>query len=195
LYNLDTMTRLCFVRHGQTDWNLEGRWQGHADVHLNSTGLTQAAQARDALAGQHFDAIYSSDLQRASVTASVIAQKQFLPVVMDPRLRELNMGEWEGKLVSDIPNLYPDAWSERLENPLGARPPGGESVLDLSQRIIPAVTAICAKHQPDDRLMIVSHGLSLAVLICYVNGWPLGEAFKNIPPNATPLFKDWVLAQ
>lgn len=185
------MTQLCLVRHGQTAWNLEGRWQGHTDLPLNVTGLNQAHLLAAELASLRFTAIYSSDLQRALATAAVIAKNQTLPVKTDPRLRELNMGAWEGQLGSEVPTLYPAAWAERQRSPLESQPPGGESIRQLSQRVIAAITAICAENPPQSRLLIVSHGLALAVFLCHAHGQPLEQARERIPANATPLHLNW----
>ena len=185
------MTRLCLLRHGQTSFNLQGRWQGHSDIPLNETGLEQARRAADELSGEHFTAIYSSDLQRARVTAEIIAGKQALSVKTDPRLRELNMGLWEGQLLVDVPEKYPEAWAERLNNPVDARAPGGETLRELADRMFLAISDICAEYQPDDRLLIVAHGLSLASFLCQARSLPLVEAFERIPKNATPISLDW----
>jgi broad specificity phosphatase PhoE len=185
------MTKLCLIRHGQTDWNLEGRWQGHSDPPLNATGYDQARLVADNLTSRSFAAIYTSDLQRALATATIIADKLTLPLNIIAGLRELNMGDWEGKLVAEIPSLYPAEWAERQNNPVESRPPGGESVLELSKRVNSAISAICVENLPDDQLLIVSHGLSLAVFLCYVQKRPLAEAFTRIPHNANPTFLDW----
>ena len=185
------MTKLCLVRHGQTDWNLEGRWQGHADPPLNATGINQARKVAEDLAHTSFTAIYSSDLKRAKATAAAIANKQGLPLKSVKCLRELKMGDWEGKLLEEIPALYPEAWAEREKNPVESRPPGGESIQELSVRVVSAIGDICAENLPDDQLLIVSHGLSLAVLLCHIENRPLSEAFERIPPNAKPIRVDW----
>ena len=185
------MTRLCLLRHGQTSFNLQGRWQGHSDIPLNETGIEQARRAADELAGEHFTAFYSSDLQRARVTAEIIAQKLALPIRTDPRLREINMGIWEGQLLSEIPGLYPEAWADRQSNPVDSRAPGGESLRELSVRVIQAVEDICAQYHADDRIVIVAHGLSLAVFFCHVQNSPLDEAYGRVPKNAIPNYLDW----
>ena len=182
------MTNLILARHGQTDWNIEGRWQGHSDTPLNATGLEQARLLAGELAGERFAAIYSSDLQRARVTAETVARPLGLSVHTDPRLRELNMGAWEGRLVTELPALTPEAWAERQRNPIDSRPPGGESVRELAGRVIPAIASICAAHPAGARLLIISHGLALAVFLCHAHGRPLGEAFEHIPHNASPVF-------
>jgi broad specificity phosphatase PhoE len=189
-----SMTSLCLVRHGQTNWNVEGRWQGFADQPLNLTGLAQATQVATELAGYHFDAIYSSGLARAHATAQAIAQNHNMPVLSDHRLREINMGEWEGQLGVDIPALYPKEWAERLYSPLTSRPPGGESLIDLSKRVLPAINELVARH-PTGPVLVVSHGLALAVFLCQVDAIPLDQAYDHIPKNARPIWLDWQPAE
>lgn len=185
------MTNLILARHGQTAWNIEGRWQGHADTPLDETGLEQARLLAGALNGERFAAIYSSDLQRALVTAEMVARAHGQSVHTDPRLRELNMGAWEGRFVTEIPALFPESWAARQNDPVGSKPPGGESVLELAGRMLAAMSAICAQHPPESRLLVVSHGLALAVFLCRVHGRPLVEAFDNIPRNASPVYLSW----
>ena len=184
------MIKLCLLRHGQTAWNQEGRWQGHADPPLNAAGLEQARLVAEELKSTCFAAIYSSDLQRARVTAEAVAIFHALPVKTDVRLRELNMGAWEGQLVADIPNLFPAAWAERQADPVESRPPGGESVRQLAQRVSQGMDAICQSND-SGQFLIVSHGLALAAFLCLAQGHPLDEAFQRIPRNARPLYLDY----
>src|SRR3954451_10202115 len=95
------MTRLLFVRHGETDWNAEGRLQGHTDRALNEYGRRQAHELADRLVGDGVAAIYASDLARAKEAAEIIAARLDLPVVVDPDLRERNWGNWEGLVPSE----------------------------------------------------------------------------------------------
>jgi len=181
------MTRLCLVRHAQTDWNLQARWQGQADQLLNAAGRLQVRQLAAELSVERFDAIYSSDLRRALATARVVARSHNLRVIREPRLRELDLGAWEGLLGYEIPGLYPAEWAERQRDPFHSRPPGGESVFDLAQRILPVFDELCARH-PHGSLLIVSHGLLLSVYLCHLRGLPLEAAYSNLPENAHPIF-------
>src|SRR6185437_6606991 len=90
------MTTLLLVRHGETDWNAERRYQGHADVPLNDRGVEQARELAEQLAGERIDAIYSSDLSRAHATAEIVGERLGVPVVTDPDLREIDVGAVEG---------------------------------------------------------------------------------------------------
>jgi broad specificity phosphatase PhoE len=180
------MTTFWLARHGQTDWNVQGRWQGHADPPLNELGQKQTQILAQGLAHVRFDAIFTSDLDRAYETACAVAEKQGIKVQIEARLREINLGEWEGLTREEIQKLYPAEWEERMKFPLQARPPGGESVLELVERIIPAVTDI-ARLYPAGQVLIVSHGLALAVLICHSKRVPLEDVFESIPDNAVPM--------
>jgi broad specificity phosphatase PhoE len=178
------------ARHGVTDWNLAGRYQGQADPPLNEAGRRQARALAEQLAGEPIRAIYSSDLQRAYDTAQAAAERLGLPVTVEPRLREVNQGEWEGMLHPDILARYPEAWAERERDPLHSRSPGGESVFEVSARVWSAAADIARAH-PDGLVLIVSHGLALACLYCKAHGLPVEQARNHIPPNATPLRVNW----
>jgi broad specificity phosphatase PhoE len=184
------MTTFWLVRHGQTDWNVESRWQGHADPPLNSLGIKQTRILAEGLANVHFDAIFSSDLDRAYETACAVGDRQGGKVQIEARLREINLGEWEGLTSEEIRRRYPAEWQDRQLNPLEARAPGGESLLEMAERVIPAITDIARMH-PNDLVLIVSHGLALAAVICHAQGRPLTEAFDTIPDNAVPISIEW----
>lgn len=184
------MTELWLIRHGQTEWNLQGRYQGQADKPLNQTGLEQAHALAERLAGQAFTAIYSSDLMRARQTAGVIAACLRLDLHVDARLREIHQGEWEGKLVSDLARLYSVEMAARRENPIEARAPGGESVAEVAARVWAAADDIARNH-PDGRVLVVSHGLALATLISHGRHIPLERVYSIIPDNAASTVIDW----
>lgn len=184
------MTHLCLIRHGQTDWNLEGRYQGQSDVPLNENGIAQARSLIERLNGQTFAAVYSSDLKRARQTAKPIANELGLPVQIEPRLREINQGEWEGVLVEDIKARYAKLWSQRTVDPASVRPPGGETVAEVAERVYAALDDI-ARLFPTERVLIVSHGLSIATAICRDRGIPVGGAYTVIPDNVQPVWMDW----
>jgi broad specificity phosphatase PhoE len=138
------MTRLLFVRHGETDWNAEGRLQGHTDRPLNDYGRRQARELAERLAEDGVAAIYSSDLRRAKETAEIVGGRLGLPVVTDPDLRERNWGSWEG--------LTP-AERDAVEFV-------GESPQDHRDRMLRAVGRIAERH-PDQTVAVVTHGGSL----------------------------------
>lgn len=179
------MTELWLVRHGQTDWNREQRYQGQADPPLNETGRLQARTLAPSLLQVPFTAIYSSDMLRAYETALILSVPLKLPVHSDARLREVHQGEWAGMLIADIQARYPDQWHAWEFEPPHARPPGGESLHELAQRVAAGIDDIVRRH-PQGPLLIVSHGLAIATVLCRVRRLPLTEAFRLIPENATP---------
>ncbi len=184
------MTQLCLVRHGQTNWNLEGRYQGQSDTPLNDHGRAQAKALAEQLKRFAFAAIYSSDLARARQTAEIIAGEISLPVKIEPRLREINQGKWEGMLVEDIKARYASLWSQRTVDPASVRPPGGETVAEVAARVYAALDDI-ARLFPTERVLVVSHGLSIATAICRDKGIPLGQAYTVIPDNLQPVWMIW----
>ncbi len=184
------MKRFCLVRHGQTDWNLEGRLQGQSDVPLNQTGRTEARSLAEKLSGTPFKAIFSSDLARAWETAEIIAGALGVPITAERRLREINQGEWEGQLAEDIRASHDEYWEHRNVDAEHFRPPGGESVTEVAERVQAAMNQIASQY-PTGEILIVSHGLALATIICREKGIPFGNAFSVIPENAVPIWVDW----
>lgn len=183
-------TIFWLVRHGQTDWNLEGRYQGQMDTFLNPTGILEAGRAARLLADRPFQAVYSSDLERARRTAELIAKARHLPVKVDPRLREIRLGEWEGQLFDEIRVRFPAEIEERKHSPLTFRPPGGESVVEVWARVKQAVTEITSQN-PGKEVVLVSHGLVLGVLLAYVRDCDISLAYNRIPANAVPERLEW----
>jgi broad specificity phosphatase PhoE len=177
------MTSLYLIRHGQTDWNIEQRWQGQSDIPLNATGHQQAARVAAELVTANFSAIYSSDLSRAYETALALSRISGLPVQREPRLREIHQGEWQGLREIDIQSRYGNAFQERKQQPLHIAPPGGETVVQVRDRVVSAVNDICIMH-PDERVALVSHGFALALIQVHFSLMPLETAWQIIPANA-----------
>ena len=183
------MTRIILIRHGETDWNIEGRWQGQADVALNQTGWRQAQEMAHALEAAGITAIYSSDLLRARQTAQVLADACGLPVHLDSRLREIHQGEWQGMLFSEIQARHAQAYQDQKQNPLGFAPPGGETAVEVRQRIVSAAQDLIRLH-PGDTIAVVSHGFALAILIAHLRGEPFDRVWNLIPANG-----QWVVVE
>jgi len=159
------VTRIIFVRHGETIWNREGRCQGSSDIPLSETGHEQAEALAAALAREPVSAVYSSDLVRARQTADAIAARHRLPVLADARLRELNQGELEGESLTDMLATRPDLLKQWLDQPADVSMPGGESMRTLQARASRAFDDISRRH-PDQTIIIVGHGLSTRSLLC-----------------------------
>jgi broad specificity phosphatase PhoE len=179
------MTELILIRHGETDWNIEGRYQGQSNVPLNSTGRQQTEELARKLRHEVLDAIFSSDLARAQQTAELISQINGAPLFLDRRLREIHQGEWEGMLFDDIRSRYKKAFEERLRDPLQVAPPGGETVGQLRERVLEAIDEIVT-HYPHSSVAIVSHGLSLAIIKVHYNRLAIETVWDYIPDNASP---------
>jgi alpha-ribazole phosphatase len=153
---------LFLIRHGQTNWNLEQRFQGQSDIPLNETGRKQAAVLADRLSADPFDAIYSSDLQRATETAKIICVSQIHP---DARLREVNFGDWEGLTYDEIKAKHPETLAAWESDIFKNAPPHGETLEGLSVRVQSMLDELREKYE-DQNILIVAHGGVLQTLIC-----------------------------
>jgi len=163
------LPRLFLVRHGDTELNSRERYWGHSDVKLGAAGLKQAEKLRDRLVTEKIDAIYSSDLERASLTAKIIASKHQLDVITCAELQEINFGKVEGLTFDEIIRLYPEltelwtSWSRQLKFP------DGESVDELNCRVSKFLGRL-EKHAPDETILIVAHAGPLRLLVCHLLG-------------------------
>lgn len=156
------------VRHGQTEYNQENRIQGWLDIPLSERGREQAERVAEELKEMHIDAIFSSDLSRAYETAREIAKFHSLEVVTTPRLREVDQGEWDGLTVEQAQERYPDEYRSWLSSPPTARPPGGESLKDVEERIVPLMEDI--RSRPHRSVVIVGHKVVNLVLRLWLEG-------------------------
>lgn len=168
------MTRIYFVRHGETFWNKSGRFQGHSDIALSFEGRIQAEKARDRLATEEFDAVYSSDLSRAKETAEILCQDRKINIQIEQRLRECCFGQWEGKTYQEILDASPDMIQTWHSDPGSFTIPEGEAMDDVKARVKEAVLDICKKH-PDGQVLVVSHG----GIIRMVLSWALGLSYNR----------------
>ena len=162
--------RLLLARHAVTDWNSKGRYQGHQDIALGPAGREQVALLAKRLAGERIDEIQTSDLRRASETASAIAAARGLPVNADPRLRELNFGAWEGLTRVEIKERYPEALTAWEADFLRTPPPRGETLAQLADRVGTFLAGLALGGDPDRTIVVVGHSGSLLVLICLALG-------------------------
>ena len=184
-------TTIYLIRHGETDWNLERKYQGHEDIPLNSTGIKQAQVTAENLNDSHFSALYSSDLIRAFQTAQEVAKKTKLPIVTCPDLREINQGDWEGKYIKDVMATSADEVRAVYENPYSARRPGGESIAEVAERMYACLDQLAEKHN-QETIIVVSHGLAIATVLCKVRDLPLEKAIQNIPQNTGVEIIKWI---
>ena len=166
------MTEIIIIRHGETEWNKTGRFQGHSDVPLSAEGRTQAETLGKNLIVDHVDAIYASDLTRAMETAAPLAARFGLPVISDPQLRELNFGAWEGRNFNDVNAENPNAMKNFYTDPEQADIPESEPFPEFQQRVAGRVREIVA-HERGKRVVIVSHGASIRILLADLLSMPI----------------------
>jgi len=173
----NTLLRLLLARHGETIWNAQHRYQGQTDVPLNEMGKQQAEALGRRLAGEQIDVIYASDLGRAWETAQAIAKPHKLDVQPEPRLREMDFGEWEGLTFAEIERNYPDELSAWLEDPQRAAPAGGEPGTHFSARVRAVLDALVVAHQ-GQTVIVAAHGGSLRALLCLALGLSPGAQWR-----------------
>lgn len=179
-------TRICFVRHGETNWNAERRMQGHIDIPLNANGISQAERLANALirVKHSFDVIYSSDLERALHTANAMARALSLDVQITPRLRERNVGKLQGLLLSEAPVLLPEIWQRHIARELDHDLGGGESIRTFHQRMQDILELFLNEHRGQS-VLAVSHGGSLDMIYRIVTQQALDAERVAVVPNTS----------
>lgn len=168
---------IYLIRHGETYWNNEMRFQGHSDIALNEIGLKQAQLLGAYLSKNDVKAVYSSDLIRAQATAEAVACCHGLEVATDSRLREIFFGDWEGMTYNQIK----EKWSTEIETffhtPNKISTPNGESFNDVLCRAKAAFEDLVAKHK-DEPIVIVAHGGTIRTLLCDIIGLDLNNMWR-----------------
>jgi len=165
-------THLIAIRHGETEWNSEGRFQGHLDSTLNREGLAQAQALAERMSREPFDLLLSSDLGRALQTASAVAMRTGHEIVVEPRLRERRMGIFQGLTAQEVEQRYPEEYARFKSRDPDYVIPGGESMRQLYQRSIACITELAERHA-GLTLAAVSHGGVLAMLYRHARAMPL----------------------
>jgi probable phosphoglycerate mutase len=189
------MTDFLFIRHGETDWNRQHRFQGQIDVPLNATGLEQARRLGEALADEPIDVLIASDLQRARATARALAGSRTLPLLIEPLWREQSFGVLEGLDVPTIQQQHPQLWAQwtRFEADY-ALPEGGESNAQFFERARQALQSALATHA-GKRIAVVTHGGVLDMLWRRVHALPLSGPRECDIPNTGINRLRWVDGQ
>jgi broad specificity phosphatase PhoE len=167
-------TRILLARHGETEWNRLGRWQGHADPPLNELGRSQAETLAAQLRDDGVSAVYSSDLRRASETAAIVAGRLGLDVTELRALREIDVGSWSGLTREEVQERFPDGFARWRAGEIGH---DGETREELETRVVSAVESIAHRHT-DQTVLVVTHGGSIRALRRHAAGDP-GEALAN----------------
>jgi broad specificity phosphatase PhoE len=177
------VTTILLARHGESDWNHERRWQGHADRPLTERGEEQARALAERLEDIHLDAVYSSDLERTRATAQIVAAPRCLELRQLPALREVDVGSWSGLTRDEAEQRYPEDFARWLRG--GAGWLDGETYEEMSDRVLRAIAQIVAEH-PEGRILIVSHGGPIRAVHAAALGMDVHEyrRLRPVEPNA-----------
>jgi alpha-ribazole phosphatase len=167
--------KIYLLRHGEIERAEEKRFIGHTDVPLSETGRGQARWWRIVLEHVAFRRIYCSDLVRARQSAEILAAGTARSVTVSPRLREINLGQWDGLTVKEVKAKFPGEWDRRGLNISEYRPVGGESFADLSKRVVPVFESI--GEDSEDAVAVVGHAGVNRVVLCHVLGMPINNLF------------------
>jgi len=174
------VTTLLLARHGETDWNRDGRWQGHSNTRLNESGRRQAAELAEALDG--VDVLYSSDLDRARETAEIVAARLGLEVRFDRRLRERSFGAWEGLTMDDIESRYAEPYRRwRAGESHGAE--DAEPFEAFGARVREFLEEVLARH-PEETVLVIAHGGAIRVIHALAAGLDYIRDHRAIPSIA-----------
>jgi broad specificity phosphatase PhoE len=180
--SVHVVTTIHLARHGETDWNRELRWQGHADPPLNALGREQARALAESLAVMRIAAVYSSDLRRASETAEIVAGRLEVPLHLDAALRELDVGSWEGETLAELEAGHAEAvarWKESGEPGWD----GGESHGEMAARVLEAIRSIAAERVGEE-VVVVSHGGPMRALKAFAASLDYPGDRRSVPYTA-----------
>jgi probable phosphoglycerate mutase len=177
------MTLVLLARHGESDWNAAGRFQGHSDRPLTARGQRQAERLAHELAGRDLAAIYSSPLRRARATADVVAAAVGLPVSVAPALMEVDVGSWAGLTRDQVAERYPDDFRAWRDGGTGWR--DGETYEAMGARVVAEVVGIAERH-PDAEVLLVCHGGPIRALHAAAEGLDVAtyRRLRPVEPNA-----------
>jgi broad specificity phosphatase PhoE len=178
------VTSIILCRHGETDWNTQGRYQGRTDVPLNARGQEQARALARRLSDERVDVVYSSTLERAYETARAIAQVHGLDVRRDPRLDEIDQGSWEGLRRDEIELRHPVELAAWQHHPIDLRLPGGETLEEVRLRVRAALDDMMLLHDGKS-ICLVAHSVSMAIVKHELQGLSLRDALASLPANAS----------
>jgi len=170
-------TTIVLVRHGETDWNRDNRFQGHADPPLNDEGRAQALELASELRGEGFATAYTSPLRRASETAAILASEIGLDPVADGALMEVDVGSWSGLTRDEVEARFPHGYARWLE--YGHGWDDGESYDELGERVVTGLLNIGVRH-PDTSVLAVTHGGPIRSALAAADGVPFDEARRSI---------------
>lgn len=172
------MSKIYLIRHGETEWNREGRSQGCSnDIPLSEVGLRQADAIGKRLINESIDLFFSSSLTRAFQTAKAIAKYHKKEVTMQKEFMEISFGDWEGLKIDEIKEKYIDIYKIWRDTPHIAKVPGAESLLEIRERSFHKLMEIVNSNK-DKNILVVSHGITIKVLIASLMGIDLANLHK-----------------
>jgi broad specificity phosphatase PhoE len=178
--------RLILVRHGESEWNRIGRYQGQLDAPLSELGLRQAQALAERLSTETFDAIYSSPLQRARRTADAIAQ--FHPsheIQEDPALLEIHHGDWQGLFAANVRERYAETLEEWRSFPTRCQMPNGESFSNILKRTLNFRERLCKEYGSDATVVASTHDVVVKILVAEAVGMPMDRINRLWITNAS----------
>jgi broad specificity phosphatase PhoE len=177
------VTTIFLARHGESDWNVEKRFQGHSDRPLTERGREQAHALADLVGSEKIDAVYTSPLSRARETAEIVAARAGLEAVALPELREVDTGSWSGLSRADVEARFPDGFARWRSGGSGWE--DGESYEEMAERVIGALRRIAEDH-PDGRVLVISHGGPIRAIHAAAEGLAIKDfrRLKPVEPNA-----------
>jgi 2,3-bisphosphoglycerate-dependent phosphoglycerate mutase len=174
------VTTIVMVRHGETDWNRDRRFQGHADIPLNKAGLDQVRELGERLAGESFSIVYTSPLRRASETASLLAARLGVEVRPSAALKEVDVGAWSGLTVHEVEDRFPEGFARWVEWRCAGWS-DGETYEQLGRRVVSGLREIAEKHE-GERVLAVTHGGPIRSAAAAALRMPLHEVRDRLGP-------------
>jgi len=170
-------TTLVLIRHGETDWNRDNRFQGHADPSLNDAGRAQARALATEIGAERFAALYTSPFRRAAETAAILASELGLGPLSDAALEEVDVGSWSGLTRDEVEERFPDGYARWLE--YGHGWDDGETYEELGGRVVGGLLNIGGRH-PGVAVLAVTHGGPIRSALAAAEGVPFGDARRSI---------------
>lgn len=162
------MTTICFVRHGETDWNVQGKLQGKTDIPLNNNGIAQAEESATFLMNESWDLVIASPLKRAKNTAEIINEKLNLPLILNDAFMERSFGDAEGMLLTERMAAYPNHDY-----------PNQEARESFENRLIKGMTEIANEYQ-DKRVLLVAHGAVINAILSVISEGEIGSGKTSL---------------
>ena len=179
------MKSLLLARHGQSVSNAVRRFQGVQDVALSELGARQAEALGRAIRLRRITAVYTSPLERARRTAEIAAAGMGVPLTAVDDLRELSLGEWEGRTVEEIRALPGDPYAQWVRDPVGCLPPGAEPLAAVQARVVDAIGGIVDAHPNGEHVLVVCHGGVISAYLAHCLGLPLSSIWRLTLSNGS----------